>query len=279
MNSPYNGKFKVSQTFKGKDHDGLDLVGIDSKEVRSTVNGVVEKAGWENPLNHKQGFGLYVRIKQDGTTDRYYYGHLSQVNVKKGQIVKIGQVIGTEGSTGKSTGSHCHYCVRGDGSKSQVRDVCAISGIPNKLGTYDDGEKPKPVDVVYRVRAGGKWLPEVKNLEDFAGIKGKPITDVAIKSLSGSLRYRVHVLGRGWLPYVTGYDVSNLLNGYAGNGKPIDAIQIEYTGESGQKARYRVATIDGAYYGWQKNKETTAGQDGYAGLAGKQIDRLQIEIK
>ena len=53
MNSPYNGKFKVSQQFKGSLHDGLDLVGIDSKEVHSTVNGVVEKAGWENALNHK----------------------------------------------------------------------------------------------------------------------------------------------------------------------------------------------------------------------------------
>ena len=70
MNSPYNGKFKVSQLFKGAVHDGLDLVGIDSKEVHSTVNGVVEKAGWENVLNRKQGFGLYVRIKK---TDSQYF--------------------------------------------------------------------------------------------------------------------------------------------------------------------------------------------------------------
>lgn len=46
MNSPYNGKFRVSQQFKGSAHDGLDLVGVDSKEVHSTVNGIVEKAGW-----------------------------------------------------------------------------------------------------------------------------------------------------------------------------------------------------------------------------------------
>ena len=41
MNSPYNGKFRVSQQYKGTAHDGLDLVGIDSKEIHSTVNGVV----------------------------------------------------------------------------------------------------------------------------------------------------------------------------------------------------------------------------------------------
>ena len=150
MNSPYNGKFRVSQQFKGATHDGLDLVGVDGKEVHSTVNGIVEKAGWENPLNHKQGFGLYVRIKKNDSVDKYYFGHLSEVKVKKGQAVNIGDVIGIEGSTGKSTGSHCHYCARGNGSKSQIRDICAISGIPNAIGSYESdlGKNIKP-DVAY----------------------------------------------------------------------------------------------------------------------------------
>ncbi|MBR7132333.1 MAG: M23 family metallopeptidase [Clostridia bacterium] len=139
MNSPYNGKFRVSQIYKGTAHDGLDLVGVDSKEIYSTVSGVVEKAGWENSLNKKHGFGLYVRIKQTGTNDRYYFGHLSELKVTKGQTVEKGELIGIEGSTGKSTGSHCHYCVRGNSSKAQIRDITAISGIPNKLGTYNDG--------------------------------------------------------------------------------------------------------------------------------------------
>lgn len=138
MNSPYNGNFRVTQCFKPS-HDGLDLVGLYDKEVHSTVNGVVERAGWENPNNKKQGFGIYVKIKKDNSADRYYFGHLSSLKVKVGDTVKIGQVIGIEGSTGKSTGSHCHYCVRGNSSFSQIRDVTAISGIPNKLGVYDDG--------------------------------------------------------------------------------------------------------------------------------------------
>ncbi len=138
MNSPYMGDFKVTQT-KHANHDGLDLVGLDSKEIHATVNGVIERAGWENPENHRQGFGLYVRIKKDGTNDRYYFGHLSEAKVKVGDHVKITDVIGIEGSTGNSTGSHCHYCVRGNASKAQAKDVCAISGIPNKLGVYNDG--------------------------------------------------------------------------------------------------------------------------------------------
>ena len=145
MNSPYMGDFKVTQT-KHANHDGLDLVGLDSKEIHATVNGVIERAGWENPSNHKQGFGLYVRIKKDGSNDRYYFGHLSETKVKVGQHVKITDVIGIEGSTGNSTGSHCHYCVRGNASKAEVKDVCSISGIPNKLGVYNDGYVPSKQD-------------------------------------------------------------------------------------------------------------------------------------
>lgn len=163
MNSPYNGKFKVTQLFNAATHDGLDLVGIDSKEIHSTVNGVVEKAGWENILNKKQGFGLYVRIKRDGTDDKYYYGHMSQVKVTKGQRVAVGDIIGIEGSTGNSTGSHCHYCARGNGSKSLIRDICAISGIPNKLDVFDDGflarqeALNKTVDDLAKEVLAGKW--------------------------------------------------------------------------------------------------------------------------
>lgn len=163
MNSPYNGKFRVSQLFKGVAHDGLDLVGIDSKEVHSTVNGLVEKAGWENPQNPKQGFGLYVRIRKEGSIDKYYFGHLSKLSVSSGQTVRIGDVIGIEGSTGNSTGSHCHYCARGNGAPNLIRDIPAISGIPNKLGTYDDGylarleaAKKTPDQLAEEVIAG-KW--------------------------------------------------------------------------------------------------------------------------
>lgn len=138
MNSPYEGKFKITQVFKGSAHDGLDLVGIDSKEIHATANGKVVFAGWENAQNHKQGFGQYVVIQAEG---RYYhYGHLSEIKCKVGDGVKMTQVIGIEGSTGNSTGSHCHYCVRTSMSPGTYLDINAISGIPNVYGgVYDDG--------------------------------------------------------------------------------------------------------------------------------------------
>lgn len=142
MNSPYMGRFQISQAYKGAAHDGLDLVGIDSKEIHATVTGKVVFAGWENPSNHSQGFGQYVVILADGLY--YHYGHLSEIRVSVGQQVRCTDVIGIEGSTGCSTGSHCHYCVRTSMSPGTALDVCAISGIPNdEWGIYDDGYRPQ----------------------------------------------------------------------------------------------------------------------------------------
>lgn len=143
MNSPYCGKFRVTQQYKPTVHDGLDLVGIDSKEIHATVAGTVHHAGWENDANHSQGFGQYVCIRGKDNLF-YYYGHLSELRVKQGQTVAVTDVIGIEGSTGLSTGSHCHYEIRGGFYKgAKVYDICSMSGIPNVVGgPYDDGYRP-----------------------------------------------------------------------------------------------------------------------------------------
>ena len=142
MNSPYEGKFNVTQRFKGADHDGLDLVGIDSKEIHATAAGKIVYAGWENPADHSQGFGQYVVI-QDSKGRMLHFGHLSEIRCKVGDTVKITDVIGIEGSTGRSTGSHCHYCVRTSLNPGTFLDINQISGIPNVEGVpYDDGYRP-----------------------------------------------------------------------------------------------------------------------------------------
>lgn len=141
MNAPYIGRFRVSQQYSSA-HTGLDLVGVDSKEIHSTVTGTVMRAGWENDANHAQGFGQRVVIKRDGTDEYYYFGHLSEIRCKAGDKVKITDVIGIEGSTGYSTGSHCHYECRLSDQKAKHRNISQISGIPNAIGTYDDGYRP-----------------------------------------------------------------------------------------------------------------------------------------
>lgn len=190
------GKFQVTQEFKGTDHDGLDLVGLDSKEIHATVNGVVHYAGWENPKNHSQGFGQYVCIKGDDGKF-YYYGHMSEIKAKTGDKVKCTDVIGIEGDTGYSFGSHCHYCIRPSFSSGRFLNVSEISGIPNQLGTYDDGYlekvsgKKEVVKETPKAEVKIDTVPDPKTTE-----KSSPNHDAAMsfdESLAGA--YAVTPLG------------------------------------------------------------------------------------
>lgn len=142
---------------------------------------------------------------------------------------------------------------------------------------------PSPrVAAFYRVRADGRWLPEVQDTADFAGIAGKSIIDVAMRVSAGTIKYRVHVKDADWLPWVTGCDI-NRSDGYAGDGRPIDAVEVYYYTPEALKpskcAKYRVAPVGGGYYGWQYDNQTAGGQDGYAGTFGQVIDRLQMCVE
>jgi murein DD-endopeptidase MepM/ murein hydrolase activator NlpD len=89
-------------------HTGLDFRAAMGDPVRATANGKVASSGWAG------GYGRMVEIDHgNGLATRY--GHLSEINVKVGDLIKIGQVIGAVGSTGRSTGPHLHYETRIDG--------------------------------------------------------------------------------------------------------------------------------------------------------------------
>jgi len=86
-------------------HSGLDFRGDTGDPVRATAAGIVENAGWSG------GYGRMIEIDHgNGLSTRY--GHLSQIDVKVGERIQAGQVIGEIGSTGRSTGPHLHYETR-----------------------------------------------------------------------------------------------------------------------------------------------------------------------
>lgn len=89
-------------------HTGLDFRAATGDPVRVTAYGKVVSAGWSG------GYGRMVEVDHgNGLSTRY--GHLSEISVKVGDIVKIGQVVGLVGSTGRSTGPHLHYETRIEG--------------------------------------------------------------------------------------------------------------------------------------------------------------------
>jgi murein DD-endopeptidase MepM/ murein hydrolase activator NlpD len=93
-----------SDPFSGEPafHQGLDISTDKGQPVFATADGSVESATYTGDYGNlvvlRHGFGLSTR-----------YGHMSGFNVKPGETVKRGAVIGFVGSTGRATGSHLHY--------------------------------------------------------------------------------------------------------------------------------------------------------------------------
>ena len=94
-----------------KKHKGMDFSALVGTPVYATGNGVVVRAD-----NRATGFGNHIVINH-GYGYQTLYAHLSKYNVKRGQHVKRGDLIGFVGSTGRSTGPHLHYEVHKNGRK------------------------------------------------------------------------------------------------------------------------------------------------------------------
>jgi len=92
-----------------KMHKGLDFTAPQGTPIYATGDGRVTMAGFD-----ESGFGNHVIIN-NGYGYETLFGHMVKVKVSEGQKVKRGEVIGWVGSTGKSTGPHCHYEVHING--------------------------------------------------------------------------------------------------------------------------------------------------------------------
>jgi murein DD-endopeptidase MepM/ murein hydrolase activator NlpD len=93
-----------------KMHKGLDFAAPQGTPVYATGDGTVSVAGYSDA-----GYGNHVRINH-GYGYETLYGHMVRVKARQGQKVTRGEVIGWVGSTGKSTGPHCHYEVHINGN-------------------------------------------------------------------------------------------------------------------------------------------------------------------
>lgn len=131
-------------------------------------------------------------------------------------------------------------------------------------------------DIIYRAKAGGRWLPEVKNDEDYAGIEDVAMTAfMARRADGGVIRYRASVVGNNnFYPWVTGYDVNDYNNGYVGDGKnALDEIEIKVDGYT---YVYKTSPVGTSAYYAEVSDDTTSGSDSYAGANNKPIDKISI---
>ena len=102
-------------------HAGIDLAAAHGEPVRAAAGGTVlraERAG---------GYGLLVEVEHPGgLTTRY--AHLSRVDVREGDVLTRGHIVGRAGATGAATGPHLHFEVRVDGDPRDPIDFLTNRG-------------------------------------------------------------------------------------------------------------------------------------------------------
>ncbi len=102
---------RITQYFRGWRHTGVDIACAVNSEIRASQSGVVSRVQYS-----RVGYGNNIMINHGGGKQTLY-GHLNKIYVTAGQTVTAGQVIGSEGSTGRSTGPHVHFEVLINGTR------------------------------------------------------------------------------------------------------------------------------------------------------------------
>ena len=133
---------------------------------------------------------------------------------------------------------------------------------------------PSKPDVTYQVwdDVKNKWLPNVKNDSDYAGIFGHDVCAVLANLTSGNIFYKVHYKGGKWLPEVKNRDdYAGLFN------RPIDGLMMKT--DTGTQIYYRVhLRRTNKWLPWVTGYSESDNNNGYAGIIGQEIDGIQIKF-
>lgn len=141
-------------------------------------------------------------------------------------------------------------------------------------------------EVHYCSYIDNRWLGEINGISGkgenaYSGIENKPVKGFAVKMDNTKISYRVHKLGGDWYSWITDYNMNDWNKGVAGNKEDIDAIQIKIESNSKYKLRLRVSYAGRkTYLPWVNAGPWTGVEekDTYAGVFGKAIDKVQIEV-
>ena len=247
-------------------HSGIDLISskYGTDYIIAFADGVVTYAGY----NGSYGNVVYLN---HGNGYQTRYAHQKYLNVKVGQTVKKGDILGYMGTTGNSTGNHVHFEVRINGSTVNPYDY-VFNG-----KTFDNPEINYTGVITYQSYTT-RWLKEVNKCDDtkqgYSGIYGQAITGFRCKPQNGEIIYEAHELGGCWIGAVNSNDYSSGNdNSFAGNlNKPIDGIRIKST--KGY-VDYRIHIKGGNWLPWARGFGDSGNE--FAGIYGKEIDGIQMK--
>lgn len=267
---------KYGKTPYDNNHLGIDVVGyynaLDYIIAHSDGTVSYVQDGYDNNTRSSgmATYGNMIELEHErGYKTRY--AHLQKgLNLKKGDPVKKGQVIGYMGNTGNSYGAHLHFEVwdkngRIDPEPYLDKDLPTTSKIDVTYQAYDNVLK--------------KFLAEIKNYNTvntngYAGWLGHSLGGLRVKASKGTITVQSHIKGGSWLSPISKWD--NTDYGYSGlYGKELDMIMIK---SSEGTARYRVHLKGGGWLDWITKANINDSVNGMAGIYGKAIDLIQIEI-
>ena len=117
---PVPGYRNCSRWYGGS-HKGVDICAAAGTPIYASAGGTVTKAGY-NKAGAGTGYGYSIIINH-GSGYTTVYAHCLSLVVHAGQTVKQGQLIGYVGSTGRSSGNHCHFEIRRNGSYIAPQNV------------------------------------------------------------------------------------------------------------------------------------------------------------
>lgn len=247
---------------------------VDDKEI---VQGLpLDRNGWHssdgNGKGNREGIAIEICYSLSGG-ERFIKAEKNAVDLIVDILKRYGWGIDRVTKHQDYCGKYCPHRTLDMGWNRFINMIKAKLEDNSQIST-------NVVNCYYKVRTQKhQWLPEVKNLDDYAGYENSPITGLAIKVDKGSIRYRVHLKGKGWLPFVTGYDINDFNNGFAGDiVSIIDCVECYYYTPNNirpyKKAKYKVND-----YPYQYDNEKKNGQDGYAGVYGVTATKFQIIIE
>lgn len=127
-------------------HEGLDVSAPAGTPIYAAYDGVV---AWADPTQgEKSPYGIYARIYHPELQTCFFYGHLSRCDVKTGNSIKQGQLIGLSGNTGNSTGAHIHF---------EVRAMTPSGGYVTPSGVHGNG-RVDPIAFLHAWTATGRKI-------------------------------------------------------------------------------------------------------------------------
>ena len=266
MTSGYGNR---TYTMNGKQvsdfHLGIDLISAKygTDYIVAFESGKVVYAGYNG------GYGNVVYIDH-GNGYQTRYAHQKYLNVKVGDYVNKGDILGYMGATGNVTGPHVHFEVRINGNTVNPYDYVFNGKQFEVTGDY--------TGVITYQAYTNRWLSEVYKCDNtsdgYAGIFGESITGFRCKPQYGDIIYEAHELGGDWIGAVNSKDYSSGNdNSFAGIlGRPIDGIRIK---SSKGYVDYRVHIKGGDWLEWARGFGSSGNE--FAGIYGKEIDGLQMK--